>query len=144
MHAAEDVLQEAFIRVFKYIKGFDPEKGSLESWLRKLTVNTALQKMNKRYVWNETQEMEQMQSGQNPKVYSKLGAEEIMKLLERLPVGYRTVFNLFVVESYSHKEIAEALNIKEASSRSQLQRARTMLQEMVRFQEAYKYEPKEL
>lgn len=126
---AEDVLQDSFIKVFKYLEQFNFE-GSFEGWIRRIVVHTALKintkkssKMeiygNEDYVMDNRVEM--------PDVYGQLGAEDIMKLIDVLPDGYKVVFNLYAVEGYSHKEIADMLNIGESTSRSQLLKARRML-----------------
>jgi len=140
---ADDILQETFIKVFKYIDRFDAEKGNLEGWLVRITINTALDQ-NKKYgtIYDHGDNL--MLNGSQlttaPKALTNLGVEALLELLDKLPIGYKTVFNLYVIEQYSHFEIAEMLNIKEATSRSQLNKARKMLQRMVVYQENYQYE----
>ena len=142
---ADDILQEAFIKVFRYIDRYDAEKGNLEGWLVRITINTALDQ-NKKYGVNYDQGehvIHQASSLQTaPKALSNLRVEELLALLDKLPIGYKTVFNLYVVEQYSHAEIADMLGIKEATSRSQLNKARKMLQKMVTQYENYQYEPR--
>ena len=130
--SAKDALQEAWIRVFKHIQKFDENKGKLESWMAKIVINTALQGYkNLRYDTEKSGLENLAPQAVIPDIYAQLGAEELMKLIAELPEGYRIVFNLYVVEGYSHKEIAELLDIQVASSRSQLQRARKQLQVLI-------------
>ena len=128
---AEDMLQEAFIRVFNYIEQFKFE-GSFEGWIRRVVVNTALKHLQKKRL-NFTEINDNSQQG--PKMesyaYSNLGEEELMKLINRLPSGYKTIFNLNVIEGYSHEEIAKMLQIQPSTSRSQLVKARKMLQNQI-------------
>ncbi|MFK7809502.1 MAG: RNA polymerase sigma factor [Saprospiraceae bacterium] len=128
---AEDILQDALIKVFKNIEKFKFE-GSFEGWVRRIVVNTALKNYKKSSVQKEQIGLESYQEGSmEPKAVANLGEEELMNLIGQLPDGYRVVFNLYVVEGYSHKEIAEMLQVKESTSRSQLVKARRMLQEML-------------
>ncbi len=140
---AEDVLQEAFIKVFKYIDKFDADKGNINAWLARIVINTAID-YNKKYSVNYDQGEfllgDRMNVYHQPGIFSQMSVKELLGLLERLPIGYRTVFNLYVIEQYNHKEIAEMLEIKEATSRSQLNKARKMLQKMVLYNENYNHE----
>jgi len=124
---AEDVLQDAFIKIFGNIKQFNSEKGNLISWMRKIVINTALQKMNKMSFSHEqsTDQFEEIQL--DPSVYQHLEAENIMEIIATLPDGYRQVFNLYAIEGYSHKEIGKMLGIEEATSRGNLSRAKKIL-----------------
>jgi len=124
---AEDVLQDAFIRIFGAIQQFDSNKGSLEGWMRKIVINTALKRLNKRCFTHE-KTVDQFQDIQlHPNVYSHLEAEDLMAVINTLPDGYRQVFNLSVVEGYSHKEIGAMLGIEDATSRSNLSKAKKIL-----------------
>ncbi len=124
---AEDVLQDAFIKIFGAIRQFDVDKGSLEGWMRKIVINTALKRLNKKCFTHE-RSVEQFDDIQlHPSVYSHLQAEDVMKLINTLPDGYRQVFNLSVVEGYSHKEIGSMLEIGESTSRSNLSKAKKLL-----------------
>jgi RNA polymerase sigma-70 factor (ECF subfamily) len=128
---AEDVLQDAFIKVFRNIQRFE-QRGSLEGWIRRIVVNTALKNRDKKSFTNEQIGVEVDQSmGRLPAIYSDLGTDDLMQVIGRLPEGYRLVFNLYAIEGYSHKEIADLLDIGESTSRSQLVKARKMLQEMI-------------
>ena len=128
---AEDMLQEAMVRVFRYINQFKFE-GSFEGWIRRIVVNTALKFVQKkRIIFNEIND----HSDQAPRIeayaFSNLGEEDILKLVQQLPDGYRVVFNLSVIEGFSHEEIAQMLNIQAGTSRSQLVKARKMLQNQI-------------
>jgi RNA polymerase sigma factor (sigma-70 family) len=128
---AEDMLQEGFIRVFNYIEQFKFE-GSFEGWIRRVVVNTALKQLQKkRLTFTEINDNSQQSPRLESYAYSNLGEEELMKLINRLPDGYRTIFNLNVIEGYSHEEIAKMLDIQPSTSRSQLVKARKMLQQQI-------------
>ncbi|GAB5552338.1 MAG: RNA polymerase sigma factor [Saprospiraceae bacterium] len=128
---AEDMLQDAFIKVFRYINKFQ-HKGSFEGWIRRIVVNTALKNIDKKSFTNEQIGIEdEKDTGALPNVYSDLGEAELLKMVASLPDGYRLVFNLYAIEGYSHKEIADLLDIGESTSRSQLVKARKLLQEMI-------------
>ncbi len=131
-HDAEDVLQEAFIKIFTCIRQFKGE-GSFEGWLRRIVVNTALKFLQKKRL--HFAEMNETVSGfiqSEPEVISNIQTEQLMNLLTHLPDGYRIVFNLYVIEGYDHDEIAGILNIQAGTSRSQLVKARKMLQQMIK------------
>ena len=126
---AEDVLQDGFIKVFKKIDSFR-FIGSFEGWIRRIMVHTAIRN---KYITLRAHEVNTLEGVEHPaldeKVTSKLMMMDLMKLVNELPQGYKIVFNLFAVEGYSHKEIAEMLEIQEATSRSQYLRARQFLRE---------------
>lgn len=128
---AEDILQDAFVKVFDNISRFEA-KGSFEGWIRRIVVNTALKNYKKKSNRNEQIGLENhLEIPKDPSVYSHLNEEELLRLVAKLPEGYRIVFNLYAIEGYSHKEIAHQLNIKESTSRSQLVKARKMLQQQI-------------
>ena len=125
---AEDMLQEAFVKIFDNLDKF-AFKGSFEGWIRRIVVNTALKHNQRKYFTNEQIAVEHFpETPIEPVAYSRLWEEELLKMIALLPEGYRVVFNLYAIEGYSHKEIAEMLNIQESTSRSQLVKARKMLQ----------------
>ncbi len=128
---AEDVLQEAFIKIFKHLDSFDVEKGSLEAWMKKIVVNTALNILRKKNVLKQHSEIDHHDVPISPEIYKSIDAEEIVRLIASLPTSYRTVFNLYAVEGYSHKEIGEMLGCAESSSRSNLARARQLLKKSI-------------
>lgn len=129
--SAEDILQNGFIKIFSNLTKFRFE-GSFEGWLRRIIVHTAIEyyrKQNHLYTIIETTAL-----ANEPNTYevvSELSAAELMDCVNNLSTGYRTIFNLFAIEGYSHKEIAEMLNISEGTSKSQLARARYLLQKMI-------------
>lgn len=129
---AEDVLQDGFVTMFTKLASYSGE-GSFEGWARKIFVNTALMALRKKDALRESEDLETAQGVSNPSAdqVQTLGYKELTKLIASLPAGYRTIFNMSVIEGYSHKEIAEALGISEGTSRSQLQRARMLLQERI-------------
>jgi RNA polymerase sigma factor (sigma-70 family) len=129
---AEDILQEGFIKIFKKLDSFRGD-GSFEGWLRRIFVNTAIEHFRrKRYLMPVTEKEENTIEGKYTSVLDELGAKDIMLLVQELSPGYRTVFNMYVVEGYTHKEIADILGISEGTSKSQLSRAKVILQDMVR------------
>jgi RNA polymerase sigma-70 factor (ECF subfamily) len=129
--SAKDVLQDALIRIFGAIDRYKPI-GSFEAWMRRIVITTALQALDKSWYRRELPGLEE-ENDQIviPEVYARLGAEELMKLIADLPDGFRQIFNLNVVEGYRHTEIAEMLGITESTSRSQLTRARKLLQKQI-------------
>lgn len=125
---AQDVLQDSFIRVFKAIDNFDPERGSLGGWMRKITVNVALKSLKKKKIKTTGLEVDiHNMVSVKPEALSNMANEELLEIVKSLPDGYRQVFNLSVIEGYSHKEIGEMMGIKEVSSRSNLSRAKELL-----------------
>lgn len=126
---AEDVLMEAFVKIFDNMSAFRGQS-SLETWMRRIVVNTSINKIRTRK-FTESIDSETLHIGYSDTAFDAMDAKALMKMLESLPVGYRMVFNLFAVEGYSHKEIAELLNIDEGTSRSQLAKARKSLQDMI-------------
>ncbi len=128
---AQDMMQEAFIRVYNNIGKFRRE-GSFEGWVRRIFVNTALEVIRKKgnmYVVRETENIKMEYANENS--LQRLMKEDLMAMIQSLSIGYRTVFNLYVIEGFSHKEIGEQLNITEGTSKSQLARARYLLQKKV-------------
>ncbi len=129
---AEDILQEGFIKIFKKMDSYRGD-GSFEGWIRRIFVNTAIEHFRrKRYLMPVTEKEENTLEGKYTSALDDLGAKDLMALVQELSPGYRTVFNMYVVEGYTHKEIAEILGISEGTSKSQLSRAKVILQEMVR------------
>lgn len=129
---AEDIMQEGFIKVFRNLKAFRGE-GSLEGWIRSILVRTAIRMLKKQKL--HFPEIDNFQKEDpEPNALELLAAKDILKLIRNLPDGYRTVFNLYVIEGYKHKDIAELLSISENTSRSQLLKARKHLQRMMESQ----------
>jgi RNA polymerase sigma factor (sigma-70 family) len=136
LNSAEDILQESFIKVFRSIKMYDETRGNFEGWVRKIVVNTCIEnwRKNQKELTFHAQELNGYENPEHEEVVmaeSNLGEEEILKLIEKLSPGYKIVFNLFAIEGYSHLEIAQQLGITESTSRSQLVRARKVLQDAI-------------
>jgi len=129
---ARDVLQDAFIIIFKNFHQYDVTKGLLDAWLKRVTINVALQHNRSKKIFpiaiNE--ETNQVESNE-PLVFDKMTTDEIIGLIAKLPTQYRAVFNLYVIDGYSHKEIGIQLNINEATSRSNLARAKAILRKNI-------------
>ena len=119
---AQDVLQEAFIKVFVSLPSFTGS-GSLEGWIRRIVVNTALESLRKCDVMRDAAAIEDAEM--------RLSAEDLLGVIAALPPGFRTVFNMYAIEGYSHKEIADMLGISEGTSRSQYNRARSLIQKKI-------------
>lgn len=129
---AKDILQDGFIKVFLHLDQFN-FKGSFEGWVRRIIVNTALEKFrDKNYLFASTMSSN-YESGDSAydHILSDLSAHDLMALIHELSPQYRMVFNLYAIEGYSHKEIAEIMNIKEGTSKSNLSRAREILKEKI-------------
>lgn len=128
---AEDMLQEGFIRIFNNVHQFKFE-GSFEGWMRRIVVNVCLKHLQKKKLqFSEIKENHAETPAIQAYAFNHLGEEELLKLINQLPDGYRIVFNLNVIEGYSHEEIAQLLNIQASTSRSQLVKARKMLQQQI-------------
>jgi len=126
---AEDMLQEGLISIFNSLRQFNAKKAAFSTWSSKVMVNAALQNLRK---WKKLDYQDDIDSHTNlvmhqEDAYEKLGAKELMTIVQGLPEGYRVVFNLYVVEGYKHKEIADMLGISENTSKSQLRKAKIML-----------------
>ena len=130
---AEDVLQEGFITLFTKYDSYNGS-GSFEGWARKIFVNTALMHLRKTDALGLSDDISEARTlfAEDQTPIEMMGYKELLELISSLPPDARTVFNMFVVEGYSHKEIAATLGCTEATSRSKLQRARLQLQEMIR------------
>lgn len=127
---AEDVLQEGFVKIFDNISKFKFE-GSLEGWMKRIMANTAINKLRKKDVLKGSQDTTTIDQSWDDGILDRLDGEKILELIKNLPVGYRTVFNMFAIEGYSHKEIALKLGIEEVSSRTQLSKAKKALQKQI-------------
>lgn len=125
---AKDILQEGFIKVFTSLSKFKME-GSLEGWVRRIVVNTAVDYYRKALKERDFINIDQAHGlPAEVSVLQKMEAKEILKLIDKLPEGAKIIFNLYVVEGYSHNEIGEMLGINPGTSKSQFARARTLLQ----------------
>lgn len=141
-HNAEDILQDAFVKVYKNIGKFRNE-GSFEGWLRRIFVNTAIEHYRKKVSMYPILEVQHTSMDiTNDHTLDKMAANELLALVQELSPGYRTIFNLYVVEGYSHREISEQLGISEGTSKSQLARARYLLQNMIRDLQSFEHREK--
>ncbi len=124
---AEDVLQEAFIKIFAHISKLkSPE--ALEGWMKRIIVNTSLKLISKRKRAKDSADLDDViEYSKEVGPISEMSEQEILNLVSNLPSGYRTVFNLYAIEGFKHKEIAEILQIEESTSRTQLLKARKLL-----------------
>lgn len=133
---ALDVLQEGYIKVFSRLETFSWQC-PLEAWVRRVVVNTAIDRFRRKAVHgiNTTPLDNAPETSEGETISGKLGVEELMKLVQKLPDGYRMVFNLYAIEGFGHKEIGEQLGINEGTSKSQLSKARAYLQRLLKNQE---------
>ena len=130
---AEDILQEGFITLFTRLDTYKGE-GSFEGWARKIFVTTALMELRKKDALKMSDDLETARGMKAETVtqLQSIGYKDLMKLITQLPPGFRTVFNMYAIEGYSHKEIGEILGISETTSRTQLSRARIWLQKKIK------------
>ena len=128
---AEDVLQDSFIKIFKNLKGYRGES-RLDYWIKRVVINTALNSQRKKLYMYPMVDIDDVKNEYDQsKVFSNFQMEELLSMIRELPTGCQTVFNLFAIEGYSHKEIAEMLEVSEGTSKSQFARARKLLQERI-------------
>lgn len=130
---ARDILQEGFIKIFENLVHYKHE-GSFEGWIRRIMVNTALERFRSRNILHRVEDIDQIpepESEPDNQDYAGLQAVDLMGIIRELPPKYRMVFNLFAIEGYSHKEISKMMNISEGTSKSNLSRARVILQRRV-------------
>ena len=127
---AEDVLQDGFVKVFHKLSAFQ-SSGSLEGWIRRIMVNTALDQLRRNAKFGNTLDVTEVDYKLENEnfTFEELVAEDLMKIINDMPDGYKIVFNMFAIEGYSHKEIADTLSISENTSKSQYSRARAYLRE---------------
>ena len=130
---AEDILQEGFITLFTRLDTYKGD-GSFEGWARKIFVTTALMELRKKDALKMSDDLETARGMKAETVtqLQSIGYKDLMKLITQLPPGFRTVFNMYAIEGYSHKEIGEILGISETTSRTQLSRARLWLQNRIK------------
>lgn len=129
---AEDMLQEGFIKVFTQIHQFQ-NRGALEGWIRRIIVHTCINTLKKNKKFSDSVDIIHAASVpvREENIPSILQAKQVVECIRLLPLGYRTVLNLYAIEGYSHKEIAEILDIEESTSRSQYTRAKAMLEDIL-------------
>jgi RNA polymerase sigma-70 factor (ECF subfamily) len=129
---AQDVLQDTFVKIFAHIGNYKSE-GAFEGWLKKIAVNTSLDQLRKDKKLLTDVSLDDVSHKIAHQDYSveKLMADDLLKLVQALPDGYRTVFNLFAIEGYSHQEISSQLGISESTSKTQYLRARAYLKDRI-------------
>jgi RNA polymerase sigma-70 factor (ECF subfamily) len=129
---AQDVLQDTFVKIFANISNYKSE-GAFEGWLKRIAVNTCLDQLrkDKKLLTDISIEDVSYQLATQSTSAEKLMADDLLKLVQALPDGYRTVFNLFAIEGFSHQEIAQQLGISESTSKTQYLRARAYLKERI-------------
>jgi RNA polymerase sigma factor (sigma-70 family) len=129
---SEEILLDGFYKFFKGLSVFTYEgDAALNGWLKKIMINECLMALRRKNAFTMVAESAAEEIPWHDDVMSKLSADEIFHLIVQLPIGYRTVFNLYVIEGMSHKEIAGLLGISEGTSKSQLSKARSLLQKML-------------
>ena len=129
---AQDILQNGFVKVFKNLHMYRGD-GSFEGWIRRIFVNTAIEHYRRQVnLYPVTENHENLLETKEVSAFDSLSVKDLMKIIQQLSPGYRTVFNLYVVEGYSHKEIAEMIGISEGTSKSQLARAKGVLQNIIK------------
>lgn len=130
---AADIMSHAFVKIFKSIQAFDPEKGSLHAWIKRIVVNEGLDHIKTRSRFSEEVELESVAEPAyiNNAALEQLGAEEIMNIIKRLPPATHAVFVLYAVEGYNHREIAIRMKISEGTSKWHLSEARKILQQQL-------------
>lgn len=129
---AEDVLQEGFVALFAKLETYSGS-GSFDGWARRIFINASLMYLRKNDVLKDSQDITEIRkmSSDGENALERIGYKELMGLITTMPVGFRTVFNLYVLEGFSHKEIADMLGITESTSRTQLSRGRIWLQDRI-------------
>lgn len=134
---AEDLLQDGFVTLFSKLDSYKGN-GSFEGWARRIFVNTALMYLRKKDALKMSDDIDNARNltSEYTNQIQNIGYKELMNLITSLPTGFRTVFNLYVLEGYSHKEIADMLGISETTSRTQLSRARVWLQNRIKGKDA--------
>ena len=124
---ALDVLQEGFVKVFRDLHQYDENKGYLISWIKKVFINTCLEKIRKKKLLFSPISENQYELESDIDILSELQLKDLTKMIHGLPLGYRTIFNLYVIEGFNHQEISQKLGITESTSKTQLMKAKKML-----------------
>ena len=138
-HDAEDVIIQSYTRVFKSLKNFSFNgQGSLGRWVRTILINESIRLLKKRRLIQFNEDMKHLDfQNSDANGLQQMQASDLIRMIEKLPTGYRTVFNLFVVEGYSHKEIAHMLGISDNTSKTQLKKARHHLMNNINEEKSY-------
>lgn len=129
---AEDMLQEGFVKIFSHLKSFE-SKGNFEGWMKRIMVHTCINYLKKNKKFNDTLHLEGAYNIEvkEESIASKLLGKQVMEYLRMMPIGYRTVINLYAIEGFSHKEIGDILEIGESTSRSQYIRGKAVLESIL-------------
>lgn len=138
-HDTEDAIILTFTKVFKYLKKFTFQgPGSLGKWIRTILINESIRLLKKRKTLHFTEDSHHINlPNKETNGLEQMQVDDLLKMIEQLPAGYRTVFNLFIIEGYSHKEIATLLSISENTSKTQLKKARTHLMNRITTEKMY-------
>ncbi|MEM8907756.1 MAG: RNA polymerase sigma factor [Bacteroidota bacterium] len=128
---AEDYLQEAFINIFKNLDQFNQLKGAFESWAKRITINVCLADIRKNSLYLVNISGAEHLATFDEGVLSKLSLKEMLETIQELPYGYKTIFNMYVIDGFSHKEISAELGISISTSKTQLMKARNMLKKKI-------------
>ncbi len=136
---AEDILQEAFLKVFKHIKDFKGDS-SLFYWIKRIVVNTALNSQRSKLYLFPMVDVTSLNHVDEKMDIKGLAWQDLLNMIQELPMGCQVIFNLYAIEGYSHKEIADKLNISEGTSKSQYARARALMREKIEKEESMTYE----
>lgn len=140
---AEDLMQECFIRVFSQLHRFEEDKGKFEAWMYRVSVNTILQSIRAKKTSIQTIAIDHVaEPGDEDEEYMEVSGEFLEEALKELPHGYQEVFKLFVVQQWTHRQIAEHLHITEGTSRSQLTKAKKYLRQIIQAKPNRIYERK--
>ncbi len=138
-NTAKDIVQESFVRIFNSLHRFQYQnENAFKAWIKRITVHEAirwLKKYNTHFLEVE-ENTSNVYAIKNPSILSELYTQDLLKALQKLPHGYQVVFNLYIIEGFSHKEIGKLLNISESTSRSQLTRAKNNLKQLLNISEA--------
>jgi RNA polymerase sigma factor (sigma-70 family) len=129
-HDAADIMSHAFVKIFKSLRTYDPNKGSIHAWIKKIVMNEGLDHIKSRRRFSDNVELETVAEPEvNNTILQQMGSEEIMNIIKRLPPATHAVFILYAVEGYNHREIGERLGISEGTSKWHLSEARKTLQQ---------------
>lgn len=131
---AQDIFQEGVIKVFRGLERFDAAKGSFQAWSNRVMVNEALKYLQKNQWQQSFEDLEAADAEPDisENILGKITVKELIEIVQQLPAGYRVIFNMYEIEGYSHREIAEAMNISIGTSKSQLSRAKKILQQKIK------------
>lgn len=126
---AEDMLQESFVSIYKDLRQFDSSKGKFQHWAKRVVINTCLQKLRKKTVLDDFDDITEKgyDIGVSPEVINRLSLQELTSIIHKLPPGRKLIFNLYVIDGYTHKEISQQLGISISTSKTQLMKAKKLL-----------------